>query len=512
MVLFKFFEQRRLITADNLEYLGNHLKNINRVDLCHLIDEYTNTYLNGSSFLNSESLPVPHPQSIPAGSHPLPASVRPRPPPFNPDYRDHSKSLYLYIQGHVSYVYPLCVVFVVDCHVKVCIMLNEVLVLCIIQLYTFIAPNQPQQQLHHSVQNTYPEQVDTEQECKLPTQVQDDQDLAMLPSDNLMFHKHSEQLHQHNRQLQTELKLKTNDVRLLSRKNAQLQQSLLQIRNELKAEREMSQNQVQIHKHYLAQIEKLSAELQGKAGPAAERYLMRRWPHGIAFIINNYEFSSTLPVDKILTNRDGSVVDEKNLRITWEYLGYKVQVLQNLKATEITNQLMQVALQNHEYYDSFVCCILSHGEVDGVYGTDGVLVKFNDIFKLFKGNFCPSLVNKPKLFFIQACRGDDTDEGVSEQQKDGPEKINNLLPSEADFFFGYATPPGYASWRSTECGTWYISSLCNVLVDNAPQQDLLSMSTMVTDKVSKAYTKEGYKQCPVPVSQLRKQVWFFGNT
>jgi len=300
---------------------------------------------------------------------------------------------------------------------------------------------------------------------------------------------------------------------LLSRKNDQLQQLVHQMRNELKAEREKLQqvkNQAQVHNYHLAQIEKISSEIQGKAGPAAERYLMRRWPHGIAVIINNYEFYSTLPVDKILTNRDGSVVDEKNLRITWEYLGYKVQVLQNLKATEITHQLMQVALKNHEHSDSFVCCILSHGEVDGVYGTDGELVKFNDIVKLFKGNFCPSLVNKPKLFFIQACRGDNTDEGVCE--KDGTEKINNFLPSEADFFFGYATPPGYASWRSTEYGTWYISTLCNVLVDNARQQDLLSMSTMVTDKVSKAYTKEGYKQCPVPVSQLRKQVWFFGNT
>ena len=175
---------------------------------------------------------------------------------------------------------------------------------------------------------------------------------------------------------------------------------------------------------------------------------------------------------------------------------------------------MQIVLQNHEKYDSFVCCILSHGYLDGVYGTDSKPVKINDIASLFKGTFCPTLADKPQLFFIQACRGDDEDRGVVLQKDakgDSDNAFRHSLSKEADFLFGYATPPGNVSWRSLQYGSWYISKLCEVFVDYAPQQDLLSMLTIVNHKVSEAYTTQGYKQCPVPVTLLHKQVWFFGN-
>jgi len=382
---------------------------------------------------------------------------------------------------------------------------------------------------HNPVQCTHPENANAgnQQEYTQPTQVEDDGELESHPMLQSMAYYQSsfqttnlqgvipsrtiEQLHQQNKLLQTEVTFKSNEIHVLSKKNIQLQKSLQQMQSELNMEREMSQQQVnnheQIQQCYMAQINKLSAQLQGKSDQRAERYLMCNWPHGIAIIINNYEFSSNHFGEKLLPDREGSLADENNLRIIWEYLGYKVQVLKNLKASELLHHLAQVALQSHENYDSFVCCILSHGELDRIYGTDGEPVDINEIVNLFKGNPCPSLVSKPKLFFIQTCRGDRKDEGA---EKDGPEN-SNLLPSEADCFFGYATPPGYVSWRSCEHGSWYISKLCEVLKENSTHQDLLSMSTMVTNKVSEAYTDKGYKQCPAPVSHLRKKVWFFGN-
>jgi len=110
MVLFKFFEQRRLITADNLEYLRSHLKNISRIDLCHLIDEYFNTYLNDSSFVNSDPSPVPHPQSLPTEPHPLPASVGPRPPPIIMITVSRWYSVCTCMDMRVCYMYSLCVI------------------------------------------------------------------------------------------------------------------------------------------------------------------------------------------------------------------------------------------------------------------------------------------------------------------------------------------------------------------------------------------------------------------
>ena len=57
---------------------------------------------------------------------------------------------------------------------------------------------------------------------------------------------------------------------------------------------------------------------------------------------------------------------------------------------------------------------------------------------------------------------------TEEVQSDGPgDTINNYLPDEADFLFGFATVPGYVSYRSTRTGTWYIQALTEVLDEYA---------------------------------------------
>jgi len=321
-------------------------------------------------------------------------------------------------------------------------------------------------------------------------------------------------LQQHQMQLQDREEM----INQLTRQYEQQLHVLREVKTDSNSEKERLQQQIRDYEEMIrqnvAQIQTLreeNAQVPIPLGPVAERYQMKKTPHGIAVIINNSEFYSTDPTTEAFGNRRGSHVDEENLRITWEYLQYDVRILRNLTASELTRQLMQIALQSHENYDSFVCCILSHGYLDGIYGTDSQPVKINDIASLFKGNFCPTLSNKPKLFFIQACRGEDEDKGITVQAdaRGDDDALRHALPSEADFLFGYATPPGNVSWRSPRYGSWYISKLCEVLVDNAPNQDLLGMLTMVNSKVSEAYTTQGYKQCPAPVTLLRKQVWFF---
>ena len=90
-------------------------------------------------------------------------------------------------------------------------------------------------------------------------------------------------------------------------------------------------------------------------------------------------------------------------------------------------------------YCMFVCFILSHGSNGIVYGTDGP-VYLEKIFSYFKGNRCQALLGKPKVFFIQACRGEQVDKGVMADHVFS----NNIkkIPIEADFLIGYCTVPG----------------------------------------------------------------------
>jgi len=330
----------------------------------------------------------------------------------------------------------------------------------------------------------------------------------MLTLHNRMAPSHNSE-HEHSiQQLQIAVTNKDNEI-------SDLKEQIDKLKQIVKQKQQHECDSERIIEHCIAQVEEVLA--QGESRVVAERYEMKCRPHGIAVIINNYEFYSNDPALEALPTRRGSEIDEENLRVMWKYLRYKVQVFRNLTATQLIQQLSKIALENHENFDSFVCCILSHGYCDGIYGSNGELVNISEITKLFKGNtFCPSLTNKPKLFFIQACRGDNKDQPVHVEERDGKEMsedmLRNALPSEADYLLAYSSPPGYKSWRNPRYGSWYISKLCEIFMNVAPHQDLLSMLTMVNNKLSEAYTTQGYKQCPAPVTLLRKQVWFLGNT
>lgn len=49
--------------------------------------------------------------------------------------------------------------------------------------------------------------------------------------------------------------------------------------------------------------------------------------------------------------------------------------------------------------------IMSHGQHHVILGSDSISVHHGQIFKLFDGKSCSALRDKPKLFFILACRG-----------------------------------------------------------------------------------------------------------
>ena len=111
--------------------------------------------------------------------------------------------------------------------------------------------------------------------------------------------------------------------------------------------------------------------------------------------------------------RVGTKEDEEAIRKTFEWLQFDVKVHTDLTADRMMEELREAANNiDHGKYDMFVCFILSHGNEEGIYGTDKVLITELNIRKLFYGNKCKSLLGKPKLFFIQACRGDATDFGT----------------------------------------------------------------------------------------------------
>ena len=73
---------------------------------------------------------------------------------------------------------------------------------------------------------------------------------------------------------------------------------------------------------------------------------------------------------------------------------------------EMVNHVVdRINREGPERHSSVVVVLMSHGDNNGIYGTDEQIVRLNEIQDKFTGRNCPALVDKPKIIFIQACRG-----------------------------------------------------------------------------------------------------------
>ena len=139
------------------------------------------------------------------------------------------------------------------------------------------------------------------------------------------------------------------------------------------------------------------------------------------------------------------------------------------------------------------------------------------LWEPFTADNAPTLVGKPKLFFIQACQGSRMDEGVTLNvvQKDSEVFASYKVPVHADFLIYHSTVAGYYSWRNTANGSWFVQSLASVLDDYSRQKrDLLTLLTIATKRVAIEYesssSRKEYsnkKQTPFFYSTLRYKLF-----
>ncbi|VDH91937.1 Hypothetical predicted protein, partial [Mytilus galloprovincialis] len=309
-------------------------------------------------------------------------------------------------------------------------------------------------------------------------------------------------------------------------------------------------------------------------------YHMTRPYSGMCVIINNKTFSKE---SKLLPRR-GTEFDEERLSQTFTKLKFKTCIYRDLSAEEIVEKITELAEVDHSKYGACVVCILSHGNETAVFGSYGHSVGINHLTSLLSPRNCQSLTGKPKLLFIQACRGirDQTIQNnnigqIEEEQHDigdtnsdiqyipppsdpplgeprelgdinsdiqylppppdtalrGPHDIADIngdtqclppqpdpplgephsLQGEFDFLLGYATTPGYVSYRDCKQGTVYVRTLTEELMAYSDRLDLLSILTIVTNKLSDMNIDGGagkvHKQCPMPQFSLTKKLYFF---
>lgn len=260
---------------------------------------------------------------------------------------------------------------------------------------------------------------------------------------------------------------------------------------------------------------------------------------GLALIINNYKFTGPEKLkDRVCGPQDG-----EKLMNTFRKLGYRICLEENKKADEIISIFRSLLPPNsaatashnidsrvHQDDDSFVCCVVSHGywdearRQDFVYASDekpfSVQQLALEYLSVSPGSNCQNLLKqKPKLFFIHACRGKD----ITSVSADSNESCGQplpmlpqvmLFPISADFLFSYPVVPGTKAFRDDHSGTFFISILCQMIDEFAMKLGVeLILKRVHYELTSQESTAYNYKNvagetvrvrhCPQLISTLR---------
>ena len=198
-------------------------------------------------------------------------------------------------------------------------------------------------------------------------------------------------------------------------------------------------------------------------------------------------------------------------------LKFQVVTRTNLSTEAMNKCLDEICNEDHQNTNAFICCILTHGTVGKLAGCDGNYIAIHSILDKFTQGKCPSLSKKPKIFFIQACQGEEVQEMFT-LQTDSPSQpsgvgtgLDEIAPSEKDFLVCLATIPGHVSYRNTELGSWFIGVLVDKLERLHEKEDLMSILTVVNRKLSKESERSLGKSCgqiSFPITTLLKKVYF----
>lgn len=230
---------------------------------------------------------------------------------------------------------------------------------------------------------------------------------------------------------------------------------------------------------------------------------------GVALIFNVENFEIT---EK---QRKNSNLDVTRLNNLFRYLSLDVSVYCDCTASEILSLVRQHASKMTATCDILVCVLMSHGGEDYIRGSDWVSLSLEDVYQAFSNDNCRPLMGKPKLFFVQACRGTLPDNGFywydnsDAAQKPAERPLIASAPLCSDMVMAYPTQRGYRVSRLETEGSWFVDDLYCVMMEHAAHTDLMTMLNMVSRRMHDRRTRDGERSSPnISTRALRGHVFF----
>ncbi|XP_062035221.1 caspase-14 [Lepus europaeus] len=212
--------------------------------------------------------------------------------------------------------------------------------------------------------------------------------------------------------------------------------------------------------------------------------------------------------------REGSEADLDALERMFQQLGFESTVKRDPTAQQFQEELEKFQQTIDAWEDPVSCAfvvLMAHGDEGVLKGEDEEMVKLEDLFEVLNNKNCKALRAKPKVYIVQACRGEHRDLGetVGEDQvmmitRDSPQTI----PTYTDTLHVYSTVEGYIAYRHDQEGSCFIQTLTDVFMNRTGP--ILELLTEVTRRMAEAELfQEGKarKVNPEIQSTLRKRLY-----
>ena len=196
----------------------------------------------------------------------------------------------------------------------------------------------------------------------------------------------------------------------------------------------------------------------------------------------------------------------------------------------INSQLQFVEINiNKLRIDGLIFVYSGHGGTDS-YGNNGIDIICSDKYGIFLEHDlqkaiwsnCKSLRDKPKIFYMDCCRGlsqiDQNDQlHIKSPQTDSKFELFDSIPKGSggsnpftDYYVHFATPKNYSAYTNEQnTMSWFISAIYDHYVQNVTEQlSLLQSGVAINGKLR---DESDAKQTPEAVNRLTFDVYLAAN-
>jgi len=228
-------------------------------------------------------------------------------------------------------------------------------------------------------------------------------------------------------------------------------------------------------------------------------YKLDRKRMGTAIIVNNLNKEQT-------PTRN----DVERMSNVLKVIGFDVEIYTDMTGKQMNDLKHQFTEETrHRDANCFLILIISHGTADNfIQCTEGSKT-WNIECLVTEVSDIKTLEGRPKLFFIEACRGQESNLTNVMMTKSGPlpQQMGISLPSKQDVFVGFATVPGFASFTSL-AGSPYLQSLSSKLEEKHSSMDLSDIHLLVKRQLATTKLAGGNRQGAEERSSLLFKLMF----